>query len=1254
MIALFDQGRYLEAEIAARALTERHPASNFGWKAWGSVLVRQNRHAEALPKLLEARRLAPEDSDCLNTLGTALQKLGHQREAQECFERAIALRPGFALAHNNLGTLFSDLGRFDAAIDCFDRALASDPESVEAHANRGLALRARGRIAEALAAYDRIIALRPEAIEVLNKRAILLQSLGRLDEAMADLERVLTLSPDHADAWTNRGNLLKDQGRLVEARAAYRRALESRPESLEAWHNTLLASNYQSDVSREQVFAAHRDFARHLGAKVIRLPSPVARDRDPERQLRIGLVSGDFRRHSVAFFLRPVLEQLDRTAFRVFCYMTSHYHDDLTRVFQGLADDWVECAGSGARALANRIQADRIDLLVDLSGHTEGNVLPAFAARPAPVQITWIGYPNTTGLETMDYRLVDAVTDPPGDADAFHTECLIRLPHGFLCYRPLEAAYGLQVGRAPCLDQGRVTFGSFNNLAKITPETLDLWSAVLHAVPDARLRLKSHRAAEVQVWDRLIADLARRGVAPERLETLPRAASQEEHLAHYRTIDIALDTCPYTGTTTTCEALFMGVPVVTLAGDRHAARVGASLLTRLGLQDLIAHSGDDYVRIAAALACDRERLHGLRTALRTRLEQSPLRDEISFTRTLESALRHMWQRWCAGVGPSAFEVVPVENAAVTPSASEQQSVVQCFEQGRLGAAERSARALSVKYPNASFGWKALGTLLAKGHRAHEAVVALRHALALSPQDAETLDTLGKVLLDLARLEEAECCLRQAVALQPDDAATHSTLGAILAAQGHLTRAVDSYRRALEIQPDAAQTYSNLATLLKDLGRVDEASTLYARALRIQPRAAAIHSNRLFCLNYHSALSRAQVFAEHQEFQARQAAHIAPLPMPERDRDPRRRLRLGLVSADFRYHSVAFFIAPVIEHLDRHRFELVCYSRSHHRDAITDSFEHLATLWRACAGLSDAELARLMRDDRIDILIDLSGHTRGNALLAFAARPAPVQVTWIGYPNTTGLAAIDYRLVDDLTDPPGEADLYHTERLIRLPGGFLCYRPLIPAHELPPGPPPSRELGYITFGSFNALGKLSPRTLDLWSAVLRAVPGSRLALKSSLAADGDAWSHVVDHLGAQGVAPGRLEILPCSPDHRTHLEQYRGIDIALDTYPYHGTTTTCEALYMGVPVVTLAGDRHASRVGVSLVIRVGADELIADSPEDYVRIAVGLASDHERLGRLHATLRERLESSPLRDEIAFTHALETAMQQMWDEAAHDGL
>jgi len=1246
----FEQGAYAKAEAGARRLTKRDPRALFGWKILGAILMQSKRYQDALPILLEANRLAPDDDACIDILGSALQHLGRLSEALACFERVAEMRPDDAMAQNTRGAVLCDLGRFGEALDCYDRALAIAPDSTEVLANRGLVMRLMGRAEEALACFDRILTLNPDAIDALNKGAILARELGRLDEALTKLDRALAIAPDYAEALTNRGNVLKDQGCLDEALDCYNRALAIKPDLIVAWHVRLLCLNYQVDLPSAQVFAEHCAFERNLAAKVAQLPPVSPTDRDPERRLRIGFVSGDFLQHSVAFFLLPVLERLDRQRFEVFFYMTRHHRDSLTQVFRGLADGWRDCSRIDAQSLARKVRQDRIDLLLDLSGHTSGNALLAFAARPAPVQITWIGYPNTTGLTAMDYRLVDVVTDPPGEADACHSERLIRLPEGFLCYRPLDGAAEIPVGLLPCLKHDRITFGSFNNLSKINAATIRLWADVLRRVPRSRLRLKTPTTTERWIWDRLILEFNAAGIGADCVELLPRDPAYLGHLAQYQQIDIALDTFPYQGTTTTCEALFMGVPVVTQVGDRHVSRVGASLLTRVGLSELIATSAEDYVRIAVDLAADTHRLSVLRESLRERLEQSSLHDEIGFTRTLEHTLRQMWKIWCTGEPARVFEVKPamppVESGGKTVAQPEQASLIALFEQGRLAEAEAAARALTEGNPGAVFGWKALGTILGNCHRSEAAVPILRRALKLAPRDAETLDTLGKVLLDLNRLDEAIDCLSQAVAIQPDFAVAHNNLGGVLERQGHLTEARDSYSRALSLCPEYAEAHSNLGTVLKNLGRIDEALACYERALEIRPQAAAIQSNRLLCLNYQADISREQVFAEHHAYERQHATRIERLPLVVLDRNPERPLRLGLVSADLRYHSVAFFLRPILEHLDRSRFQVFCYSKSHRRDELTLSFERLADTWRDGSGLSDGELAQRIQSDRIDILLDLSGHTSGNALPTFAAKPAPVQVTWIGYPNTTGLSAMDYRLVDALTDPVGETDAYHSECLIRLPNGFLCYRPLIQDADLPVSAPPSQVNGYVTFGSFNTLAKISPMTLDLWGRVLEAVPESRLRLKSSVSADLNAWGRVCDAIVERGIERHRLEILPLAASHQEHLALYQNIDIALDTFPYQGTTTTCEALFMGVPVITIAGDRHVSRVGVSLLTQVDLPELIATSAEDYVRIAKNLAANPQRLANMRVNLRQRLEQSPLRDEAGFTRSLEQALLEVW--------
>jgi predicted O-linked N-acetylglucosamine transferase (SPINDLY family) len=355
-------------------------------------------------------------------------------------------------------------------------------------------------------------------------------------------------------------------------------------------------------------------------------------------------VSADFRAHSVASFLTPLLEGHCRRVVEIFCYADVIRPDAVTAHLRGLADHWLPVAGMPDEALSQRIRADGIDILVDLGGHTAHNRLRVFACKPAPVQLTWLGYPNTTGLRAIDYRIVDDVTDPPGAADGFASETLLRLPGGFLCYGAAKDA--TEPAPPPCLKTGVITFGSFNNPAKMSPATLDTWAELLTRVAGARLLLKGKPFADEACRASFLARFGERGVAAERVQLIAWLPNSTAHLALYEQIDIALDPFPYNGTTTTCEALWMGVPVVTLRGNRHSARVGASLLGQLGLTDWIAASTGDYVEIALALGADPGNLHSLRHSLRRLMAASSLCDGNAFARKIENAYRTIWQRWC--------------------------------------------------------------------------------------------------------------------------------------------------------------------------------------------------------------------------------------------------------------------------------------------------------------------------------------------------------------------------------------------------------------------------------------------------------------------------------------------------------------------------------------------------------------------------------------------------------------------------------
>ena len=497
---------------------------------------------------------------------------------------------------------------------------------------------------------------------------------------------------------------------------------------------------------------------------------------------------------------------------------------------------------------------------------------------------------------------------------------------------------------------------------------------------------------------------------------------------------------------------------------------------------------------------------------------------------------------------------------------------------------------------------------------------------------------------MGRLDEAVAAYHEALRIKPDYAKAHRFLGTALYDQGKHEAAVAACRVALRINPDDATAHCNLGAALAGQGKLREAVAAFGEALRLKQDYAEAGSALLFCLNYDERCSNAELFEAHRAWDQRHG-RTAPWPATyANDRATQRRLKVGYLSPDFREHSVAFFLEPLLKHHHRKEFELFCYAEVDRPDAVTERFKGFADHWLVTVGMSDAALAERIRHDSIDILVDSAGHTAKNRLPVFTRKPSPVQVTWLGYPNTTGLAAIDYRLVDAVTDPEGEADAFASETLVRLANCFLCYGR--PNDATVPAPPPCRTAGTVTFGSFNNATKLSAATLDVWATLLAQLPDARLLLKGRSFADSAFRAAFLQALTQRGVSADRVELLPWLPNRAAHLALYDRIDIALDPFPYNGATTTCEALWMGVPVVTLRGDRHAGRVGASLLTQVQLPDLIAGTLAEYVEIAAALAHNPARLSDLRSSLRSRVAASPLCDAPAFARNVESAYRAMW--------
>jgi len=609
----------------------------------GFALHRAGQVGAARDCYLAVLATCPDHPGARNFLGLALHQMGDHEAALKELERAIELSPDNAHYHYNTGVVLQALGRFESALKHYGNAIELQPGYVLAHNNCGVIWRQLGDDEKARACYREALKYEPRSAELLNNLAATYRREADARQMLAYAEAALQERPELAQAHVNRAYALGRQNRIEEALQALHQGLTLDPSMAEEHSVYLMNMHYLEKFSPQEIFDEHRRWGRRH-ADTLYDGRPHGNAPDPARRLRIGYVSQDFFFHSVAYFFEPLLEHHDRTECEIYCYSSVQEPDHVTARLRAQADVWREVGKLGDAELAECIREDRIDILVDLSGHTPGHRLLAFARKPAPIQMTYIGYPDTTGMQAMDYRITDAEADPVGVTDGLHSETLVRLRYGFLSYRPNE--FAPEVSALPALRKGHVTFGSFNSFAKISERCVRLWARILQQLPDAKLCLKYRNLTQEVVREGLLACFERHGVERQRIELLDHAERAAEHLAAYGEIDIALDPFPYNGTATTCEALWMGVPVVSLVGDRHVSRVGLSLLTHVGMPQLAANSEDEYVGLAVALAGQLEDLASIRANLRPMMARSPLTDGALLTRSLEQAYRALWQQYC--------------------------------------------------------------------------------------------------------------------------------------------------------------------------------------------------------------------------------------------------------------------------------------------------------------------------------------------------------------------------------------------------------------------------------------------------------------------------------------------------------------------------------------------------------------------------------------------------------------------------------
>lgn len=529
-------------------------------------------------------------------------------------------------------------------------------------------------------------------------------------------------------------------------------------------------------------------------------------------------------------------------------------------------------------------------------------------------------------------------------------------------------------------------------------------------------------------------------------------------------------------------------------------------------------------------------------------------------------------------------------------------------------------------------------------RVREAIELAERAIQIRPDQTLSRNTLANALISAERFDEAAEAFRSSLEIDPNDFSAHLGLSAILEQVDDLAGALEHADRAIELDPQRPEGYANKSFRLRDLGDLDRAIDILEQAERASPGDFENHLARVSYLNYSARFDAAQIFQEHVALGRRITPAQAPIPSWKGTRDPDRKLRVGILSSDLRTHSVAFFIEPLLRHFDRQEWHLIAYAdHANPRDLFVQKAKRWPHDWKQIGGKTDPDVARILLNDQLDVLIELNGWTLGQRLPLLAQRLAPLQIDYLGYPNTTGVPAIDFRIVDEITDPPGSEALA-TERLLRLPGGMHCFQP--PEFAPPVNDLPALQNGFLTFGSFNTLMKVNAESVATWAEILRRVPDSRLILKTVMLRHSGAQARIQQMFEDASISADRVELLPNIPDPTVHLGLYHRIDLALDTFPYNGTTTTCDALWMGVPVVSFAGDRHASRVTASQMTRVGLADWVGSHREEMIEIAVQRAHDLSSLQSVRKELRDRMAASPLASGPRLAQEIQAAVRAEW--------
>lgn len=1312
------------------------------WLQEGYAHSQAARWLEAAACYRNALMDNPNIPEAHYSLGFALQALGRRDDAIAAYLNAAVLKPDFAPAHNNLGNIMMSQNRFKEAEECYRKALAADPDLPQAQFNLGLVLRGLNRVTEAEACFRAACTLSPSYAEAWKSLRGVLAAQGRTEESLHAFRQFESLAAPSADLVVNGLVTARQLGDFERERRYLEQSLAWEFQPADLKELSQLISNIQFfDVAPSRIKALYRRYSDLAG----KLHTPAVPLLPPKRtkgaKIRIGYLSPDFRAHVMGRLMHEVISRHDTGQFEVYLYslLPSGMEDEMTGRFGELAHKFVRLAPWAEQQAAKMIAEDDLEVLVDLAGHSAYSRPLILANYPARVQVTHLGYHGAIGLDAVDYKVTDRHADQPGNQDHLIERLLPLEGCVFPFPRVAPAAEHPYRREALGIAADAVVFGEFVAFQKLSPRCLAAWRSILERVPNGVLAFSPTNPND---RDSFLRQTGAAGIAPERVVFIPREGLAALNRARYHLVDIVLDTFPYSGGDTTLAALDMGVPVVTLCGERHSERTSYSILMHAGIKETIAFSEDEFVEIACKLAADPLLREKVSASIRECVAHSGVADMGAYTRNLEKAYRRAleekgWNPLAQGA-LTATELRELLRQAIglhqtqklddaeqlylklledqpdLPSANFLYAKL-LDERGDTAAAIECLRRVTARYPRFREAFQALGeNYLVQGESAG-AIAAFEQVLSLQPDLPQGLLGLGQALMLAGRESEGGAMLARASSVTAADPALQFEVGVAFQRSGLLNEAIKAYHRTLilapghweahfnlgvlhfgggewaraeqhffcviNLNPDSELAYHYLGETLFAAGKIEawlenfrrfegHAQTSFKLALYgvvacqytgevdkglayldwlLQhvmldgdPNVLIDTLEELLFLVLYFDIDQGMLFRLYQRYNALvKERHKELGAFKGNVLEKASKLRVGYLSGDFRNHVMGKMMHSVISEHDHDDFDIYCYSLASQEDDWTGKFRAASHKFVNLNGMDALRAAKLIAQDNLDILVDLSTHTKGAKPEILAFKPARVQVTHIASAGAVGLDTVDFKLTDHFADTP-ENQEYQIETLLRMQGCVYPYRHIASAGEHGY----SREAlnispDAIVLGVFYNILKLSPRCLHAWRIILERAPQALLAFSPM---QDEAKTSYLRRLAAAGIDPARVIFIPYGGSDEMNQARYEVIDLVLDAFPYGGVNGTLEALDAGVPVVALCGKKHSERTSYSILANLGVGDTVAATESDYIEIACRVITDSVFREKLGNDIRAGIASSPLTDRVSHTRHLEAAYRE----------